>query len=170
MEHLSKNEYYMDDNEMTKIIRGERVGKLGKIRLGCSAVLMSKDQDQVLLTRRTDNGLWCLPGGMIDPGETVAEGCAREVAEETGLSVVIKRLTGIYSDPDQLVIYPDKNQVQIISINFEVELVSGKLRLSNETTDIQLFPISEAIKMDLFHSHSLRIRDAIALQEAAFIR
>jgi len=160
----------MDDNGMTKIIRGERVGKLGKIRLGCSAVLISKEQDQVLLTRRADNGLWCLPGGMIDPGETVAEGCAREVAEETGLSVVIKRLTGIYSDPNQLVIYPDNNQSQIIAINFEVELVSGKLQLSNETTDIHFFPISEALNMELFHSHTLRIRDTISRQEAAFIR
>ncbi len=39
---------------------------------------------QGALTRRADNGQWCLPGGHVDPGETVAESCRREVEEETG--------------------------------------------------------------------------------------
>lgn len=155
---------------MTKIIHGERVGKRGKIHLGCSAVLFNSEKNQVLLTRRTDNGMWCLPGGKIDPGETVAEGCAREVLEETGLKICITRFTGIYSDPNQLVIYPDNNRVQIIALNFEVDLVGGEIRLSAETTDIRFFPIAEALEMDLFHTHALRIRDALTMQEAAFIR
>lgn len=155
---------------MTKIIHGERVGKQGKIHLGCSAVLFNSENNQVLLTRRIDNGMWCLPGGKIDPGETVAEGCAREVLEETGLKIRITRFTGIYSDPNQLVIYPDNNRVQIIALNFEVDLVGGEMRLSAETTDIRFFPIAEALEMDLFHTHVLRIRDALTMQEAAFIR
>jgi 8-oxo-dGTP pyrophosphatase MutT (NUDIX family) len=155
---------------MTKTIHGERVGKLGGIRLGCSAVLLISERNQVLLTRRTDNGMWCLPGGMIDPGETVVEGCAREVLEETGLQVRITRLTGIYSDPNELVIYPDNNQAHIIALNFEVDLVGGVMRLSNETDDIRFFPIAEALEMDLFHCHVLRIRDALMMQEAAFLR
>jgi len=155
---------------MTKIIHGDRVGKQGKIRLGCSAVLFNSDKNQVLLTRRTDNGMWCLPGGMIDPGETVAEGCAREVLEETGLQVRVTRLTGIYSDPNQLFIYPDNNQAQIIVLNFEVALVGGEMGLSNETTDIRFFPTIVALEMNLFHSHVMHIRDALTMQEAAFIR
>jgi ADP-ribose pyrophosphatase YjhB (NUDIX family) len=156
--------------DMTKIIHGERVGKLGKIHLSCSAVLFNSEKNQVLLTRRTDNGMWCLPGGMIDPGETVAEGCAREILEETGLKVRITRFTGIYSDPNQLVIYPDNNQAHIIALNFEVDLLGGEMRLSNETDDIRFFPVAEALEMDLFHSHVLRIRDALTMQDAAFIR
>jgi len=155
---------------MTKIVHGERVGKQGEIRLGCSAVLLNSERNQVLLTRRTDNGMWCLPGGMIEPGETVAEGCEREILEETGLKVRINRFTGIYSDPNELVIYPDNNRAHIIALNFEVELVGGVMRLSNETEAIRFFPITEALEMDLFHSHVLRIRDALAMQEAAFIR
>jgi ADP-ribose pyrophosphatase len=156
--------------DMTKIIHGERVGKLGKIHLGCSAVLFNSEKNQVLLTRRTDNGMWCLPGGMIDPGETVAEGCAREILEETGLKVRITRFTGIYSDPNQLVIYPDNTQAHIIALNFEVDLLGGEMRLSNETDDIRFFLVAEALEMDLFHSHVLRIRDALTMQDAAFIR
>jgi 8-oxo-dGTP pyrophosphatase MutT (NUDIX family) len=160
----------LDNSSLTKIVFGERIGKQGNIRLGCSAVLFNLVKDQVLLTRRTDNGMWCLPGGSVDPGETVAEVCEREVFEETGLRVRVVRLTGVYSDPNQLVIYPDNNRVHIITINFEVKLVGEEMGLSNETTDIRYIPIAEALEMDLFHSHVLRIRDALSSQEAAFIR
>ena len=79
----------------TSIIFGSRVGRQGKVRLGCSAVLFDRTKQKVLLTHRTDNGLWCLPGGMVDPGETVAECCEREVLEETGLKVRVIHLTGV---------------------------------------------------------------------------
>jgi 8-oxo-dGTP pyrophosphatase MutT (NUDIX family) len=45
------------------------------------------DGERLLLTKRSDNGQWCLPGGGIDPGERPAEAAEREVLEETGLTV-----------------------------------------------------------------------------------
>ena len=71
----------------TKVLYGNRISAQGELRLGCSAILFEENRESVLLTRRTDNGQWCLPGGMINPGESVAEGCEREVFEETGLYV-----------------------------------------------------------------------------------
>jgi ADP-ribose pyrophosphatase YjhB (NUDIX family) len=55
---------------------------------------------RVLLTKRKDFGVWCLPGGGVDPGESVAQAALREVAEETGLEVHLSRLVGIYSIPE----------------------------------------------------------------------
>ena len=49
--------------------------------------------------RRSDNGYWGLPGGFVALGESVTEAVCREVAEETGWSVEIGRLIGVYSDP-----------------------------------------------------------------------
>ena len=155
---------------MTQILFGKRISKQGKLRLGCSAVLFDKTHRKILLTRRTDNGMWCLPGGMIDAGESVSEGCEREVWEETGLQVRVIRLTGVYSDPDHVVVYPDGNQAHIVVLNFEVELLSGEPRLSNETTGVNWFPVSETVEMDLFHGHAEHIRDTLAGQAAAFIR
>ncbi len=157
-------------NNPTKVVYGDRISKQGKLRLGCSAVLLDKERQTVLLTRRTDNGQWCLPGGMIDPGESVAEGCEREVFEETGLQVRVVRLTGIYSDPNRLTIYPDGNKADVIVLNFEVELVGGELGLSNETTDAKFFPVAKAEKMDLFHGHAEHIRDTMVGKAEAFIR
>jgi 8-oxo-dGTP pyrophosphatase MutT (NUDIX family) len=154
----------------TKVVYGDRISKEGKLRLGCSAVLFSGDRQAVLLTQRTDNGQWCLPGGMIDPGESVTEGCVREVFEETGLGVRVVRLTGVYSDPNRLTIYPDGNKVDVIVLCFEVELVGGELGLSNETTDAQFFPVAAAVQMDLFHGHAEHISDTLAGKAEAFIR
>jgi len=155
---------------LTKVVYGDRISKEGKLRLGCSAVLFSEDRQAVLLTRRTDNGQWCLPGGMIDPGESVAEGCEREVFEETGLKVRVVRMTGVYSNPNRLTIYPDGNKAHVIVLNFEVEKVGGELGLSDETTDVQFFPVAEAERMDLFHGHAEHIRDTLAGDNGALIK
>jgi 8-oxo-dGTP pyrophosphatase MutT (NUDIX family) len=158
------------NTQPTKVLQGDRIGKQGTLRLGCSALLLNKSRTMVLLTRRADNGQWCLPGGMINPGESVAEGCEREVWEETGLRVQVVRLTGIYSNPNLLTVYPDGNKAYVIVLNFEVELLSGELGLSNETTDAKFFPVSAAVDMDLFHGHADHIRDALAGKKEAFIR
>lgn len=155
---------------MAKILTGERIGKLGTLRMGCSATIFNPTRQKILLTRRTDNGLWCLPGGGIDPGESVAEGCIREVWEETGLRVRMVRLIGVYSDPNFLVEYPDGNRVHIIALNFEVEPTGGEPGLSDETTAVGYFSRTEIDKLDVMEHHRARILDAYTGQVAAFVR
>ena len=56
----------------------------------------------VLLIRRGNEpfkGSYALPGGFVDVGERVEDGCRRELSEETGLHVGELRLIGVYSDP-----------------------------------------------------------------------
>jgi 8-oxo-dGTP pyrophosphatase MutT (NUDIX family) len=55
--------------------------------------------DQLLLTLREDFKVWCLPGGSVEDGESVAEAAIREVREETGLDVQLLRMVGVYSRP-----------------------------------------------------------------------
>jgi 8-oxo-dGTP pyrophosphatase MutT (NUDIX family) len=155
---------------MTRIIFGDRIGKQGKIRLGCSAVLFDKKREGVLLTRRADNGQWCLPSGGVESGESVAETCEREVWEETGLRIRVERLIGVYSNPNYLVEYTDGNRVQVIALNFEAAVIGGKIGLSNETTDIRYFPLTDIENMELVLDHKQRILDTLTSQAAAFIR
>jgi len=154
---------------MTQILYGERLGKQGKIRTGCSAAIFD-DQRRVLLTRRADNGQWCLPGGGMDSGESAAEACEREVLEETGLSVRVKRLVGVYSYADQLIVYPDGGKFQIIALHFEAEIIGGELGLSSETTDVGYFTLDEVEKMEMLGRHKERIVDTLANQTEAFIK
>jgi len=60
--------------------------------------LVFNDKGEVLLAKRSDNGLWCIPGGHVDLGETLAQACLRELFEETGLKADVERLVGVYSD------------------------------------------------------------------------
>ena len=55
--------------------------------------------DKVLLTKREDFEVWCLPGGSVENGESLAETAQREAREETGLEIRIERLVGVYSRP-----------------------------------------------------------------------
>jgi 8-oxo-dGTP pyrophosphatase MutT (NUDIX family) len=155
---------------MTKVLFGDRLGRNGKLRLGCSATLFDPTYKKILLTRRTDNGDWCLPGGGVEPGESVAEAAERETWEETGLRVGVIRLVGVYSNPHQLIEYADGNKAFIVALNFEVRLLGGAMALSNETTDIGFFTLQEIEDMKLLGNHKQRIQDAIEMQDAAFIR
>ncbi|HNC10100.1 MAG TPA: NUDIX domain-containing protein [Anaerolineales bacterium] len=146
---------------MTQVIYGPRLGKEGNIRVGCSAVIFDETRQKVLLTQRADNGRWCLPGGQLEAGESVAEACEREVWEETGLTVRAKRLAGVYSNPDQLVIYPDGNKAFFVVLNFEVEIISGELGLSNETTAFGFYSLQEMESMPMHGEHKSRVEDAM---------
>lgn len=145
----------------TQILYGDRFGKQGELRVGCSATIFDEKRQKVLLTQRTDNGRWCLPGGRMESGESAAEACEREVWEETGLRVRVKRLIGIYSDPDQLVIYPDGNKVFLVVLGFEVDIIDGVLGLSDETTDVGYFTLAEMESMPMHGNHKSRVEDAL---------
>lgn len=155
---------------MTQILYGDRLGKEGQLRFGCSAVIFNETRTKALLTRRTDNGLWCIPGGAMEAGESAAEACIREVWEETGLHVSVKRLIGVYSNPNQLIVYPDGNKVHIVVMSFEVEIISGELGLSNETTEVGVFSVQEMEAMPMHGKHKERVEDALLNLTEALIK
>ena len=155
---------------MTQVLYGERLGKEGQLRMGCSAVIFNEDRSKVLLTRRTDNGLWCIPGGAMEAGESAAEACIREVWEETGLHVEVKRLIGVYSNPNQLIVYPDGNKAHIVVMSFEVEVTGGELGLSNETTEAGFYSVQEMETMPMHGKHKERVEDALLGLAEALIK
>ena len=146
---------------MSQVVYGPRLGREGELRLGCSAVIFDATREKILLTRRADNSRWCLPSGHMESGESAAEACEREVLEETGLNVKAIRLLGVYSDPDQLVIYKDGGKAFFVVLNFEVTVLGGEVGLSNETTAFGWFTADEMETMPIHANHTLRVRDAI---------
>ena len=155
---------------MANLIQGERVGRQAKLRPGASAIIFDQARQMVLLTRRSDNGRWCLPGGGMDPGESAEETCVREVLEETGLDVQVTRLVGIYTSPNIMVEYSDGNKIQPVSFSFEAEVVGGELGLSDETTEYGYIAVGKLDTVDLMEHHKQRIEDALQSRMAAFFR
>jgi ADP-ribose pyrophosphatase YjhB (NUDIX family) len=143
--------------------------KAKQIRPGVAAVIQNAE-GQILLQRRSDNGLWGLPGGSVEIGESVRDAIIREVREETGLEVEVLRLVGVYSDPKlQIVRYPDGNVVHYVSTLYACRILAGTLQTCDETLDLQFFDPAH-LPEDLLPMHRVRIRDAMANSPAAFIR
>ena len=57
-------------------------------------VIVVNDQDEILMIRRTDNDNWAVPGGGMDPGESITDTAVRETEEETGITCEITGLVG----------------------------------------------------------------------------
>lgn len=145
------------------------VTKATELRPGVAAIIFN-GEGRILLQQRSDNGLWGLPGGSVEIGESVRDAIVREVKEETGLTVEVVRLIGVYSDPTfQIVRYPDGNVVHYISSLFACRIVEGTLQTCDETLDLQFFDPAN-LPEDLVPMHRIRVQDAMTNSPAAFIR
>ena len=68
----------------------------------CVGAVVTDEQGRLLMIKRGHEpgaGLWSIPGGRIEPGETDAEALVREMLEETGLTVEVGRLLGTVQRP-----------------------------------------------------------------------
>ena len=80
----------------------------------CGAAACIRDNEgRILLVRRGDEeNMWSLPGGGMDPGESLEDAAVREVREETGLIVEPTALIGVYSSPEYAYTIPNGDQVR----------------------------------------------------------
>ena len=145
------------------------VTKATELRPGVAAIIFN-GEGRILLQQRSDNGLWGLPGGSVEIGESVRDAIVREVREETGLTVEVVRLIGVYSDPTvQIVRYADGNVVHYISSVFACRILAGTLQTCDETLDLQFFDPAN-LPEDLVPMHHIRVQDWMTNTPAAFIR
>jgi ADP-ribose pyrophosphatase YjhB (NUDIX family) len=139
------------------------------IRASVSAVIFDR-RGRLLLQQRSDGGQWGLPGGSVEIGESVRDAVIREVREETGLHVTVRRIVGVYSDPArQVVRYPDGNVWHYVSICFECAVRGGELTTCDETLALK-YVSPGRLPATLLPNHRIRIRDARRRRPAAFVR
>jgi len=125
---------------------------------GVSMFVLDHKQ-QIVLTKRRDNQLWGLPGGMIKWGEDIATTAERELAEETGLRLLkINRLVGVYSDPNR------DPRIHSICIAIEVT-ATGELCPSDrqEILEVQAFSLDRLPKSKMAHDHDRQFQDYLNL-------
>ena len=116
-------------------------------------VIIANSKGEVLLIRRGHKpyaGMWCLPGGMVDPGETVQTAAVREVKQETRLEVSIAHIHGVYSAPGR---DPRGNYVSITLVADEVQ---GEPELTEEALEWKWMDPRKSIEMAFDHARILK--------------
>jgi len=110
---------------------------------------------KVLLIQREDFEVWCLPGGEVDLGETIAQAAVREAYEETGIQVRLTGLVGIYS-------WPRRGNWNSHVVLFTANPVGGELRPQpGESINLRYYELDD-LPSDLLAGHLRRLKDVQA--------
>ena len=97
-----------------------------------AAVLIFDERGRLLLIKRTDNGLWGLPGGAMEPGESLVQTAAREAKEEVGLDVEALQLFEVFSGPELWYRYPNGAEVYNVTVVYQTDKAAGRIQLGEE--------------------------------------
>ena len=120
------------------------------------------DAGRLLLIHKVDNDLWALPGGAMETGESIVDAAVREVSEETGLTVELTGLVGIYTDPGHVMAYDDGEVRQEFSVCFHARVVDGEAREDgSETKAVRWVEPGDVVTLNVHPSMRRRIEDAL---------
>jgi ADP-ribose pyrophosphatase YjhB (NUDIX family) len=141
---------------------------VGTLELWLPAVTaVIRRDDEILLTKRADNGEWAPVTGILDPGEEPAVGAAREALEETGVVVSVDRLASVGASPQ--VRHGNGDLGVYLDLTFACTWVSGDARVADdENTDVRWWPIGALPPMTDWLRE--RIDDVLAGETAARFR
>ena len=143
--------------------------KANRVVPAASAIVLDNAR-RILLHKRTDNDLWSIPGGGMEPGESIAETVVREIREETGIEATVEKLLGVYSNPHHVIAYDDGEVRQQFSVCFLCHATGGQLTTSDESAEVRFFALDEIRDLDIHPSIHLRIDDYAERRSEPVIR
>ncbi|MFF9406378.1 NUDIX hydrolase [Streptomyces anandii] len=109
-----------------------------------------REDGRILAIRRADNGTWEAPGGVLELDEDPQTGVIREVFEETGVTVRVNELTGVYKNM----------KLGVVALVFRCERVAGTERTSAETTAVDWLTPDE-VQDHMTEVFAVRVLDAL---------
>jgi 8-oxo-dGTP diphosphatase len=114
------------------------------------------DAGRVLVIKRRDNGRWEAPGGILERDEAFEEGVVREVVEETGVTVEVERLTGVY-----------KNMTRsIVALVYRCRPLVGSASATGESAAVAWIT-PEQVAERMLPAYAIRIMDALGDKPAS---
>ncbi len=117
-----------------------------------------KEKSVLLVKQNYANQYWSLPGGYMEAGESIDQATIREVKEETGLDVRLKRVVGIYTNP---------NESKLV-VTFEAEITGGEIKpTTNETSECRYFTFDNLPEPRYKHIAS-RLEDFLKSKQTVF--
>ncbi len=133
-------------------------------------VVVTNDDAEILLIRRSDNDNWALPGGAIDLGESVVQAGVRETREETGIECEITGLVGIYTDPRHVILYTSNGETrQEFSIVMTARVIGGQPTPSSESLEVRWISPADVPSYQMDRSMRLRIGHFLEGRERPYL-
>jgi 8-oxo-dGTP pyrophosphatase MutT (NUDIX family) len=120
----------------------KNVGTRPLIMAGACVVVIHNNS--ILFERRTDNGMWGLPGGSLEPGETMEQVARRELFEETGLHANKLELLDVFSGQELYYKYPHGDEVYNVVAAYICKEFDGVINHDeSEVAELRFFVIEE---------------------------
>jgi 8-oxo-dGTP diphosphatase len=120
-------------------------------QIAAAAIVTRDDDENILLVQRGENpgkGLWGLPGGFIEMGETVQDALLREVLEETGYEIETGALVGVWS------YFNEVRKLAGIVLIYATRVVGGTMQIASDSVAAEWLPYENAMEFPLaFESH-----------------
>ena len=129
--------------------------------VGVGAVIL--DGDRALLVRRNTEplkGEWSVPGGVLELGEKLRDGAAREALEETGLGIEVGEVLDVFDS-----IFPDadgRTQYHYVLIDFLCHSLAGEAAPGSDVSEVQWITAADLDRLSLRDSIAQVIRKAFA--------
>lgn len=117
-----------------------------------------RNDKRILAIKRSDDGRWVPPGGVLELGETPQDGVIREVLEETGVEVCPERLTGVYKNM----------RLGVVSLAFLCRVNGGDTHPTEEADAVAWLTVQEAISA-MPEARAVRVTDAMR-SDGPFVR
>jgi 8-oxo-dGTP diphosphatase len=140
--------------------------KMKKFTGKTSTAIIPYPENKILLIKRNTipfKGYWALPGGRMDPGETIEQTIVREVKEETGLDVAIVSKVGEYVEKG----VKDDVEYEYYPTCFVVKPIGGEIKKQeSEIQEVKLFNLNELPK-PLAFVHEEMIKDYVDTSKTA---
>ncbi|MEU8493720.1 NUDIX hydrolase [Pseudonocardia alni] len=109
-----------------------------------------REDGRILVVQRRDNGRWEAPGGVLEQDETFEHGVQREIAEETGVTVAVESLSGVYKNM----------KIGVVALVYRCRPVSGEATPTEESQRVEWLTVDE-IQQRMMPAYAVRVLDAL---------
>lgn len=115
------------------------------------AIVTRAEDDSFLLVQRGEDpgkGLWGLPGGFVEMGETVHQALEREILEETGYTIALGEMVGVWS------FFNESKKIAGVAVIYHTRVTGGEMHIASDSTNAEWVTYERALEFPLaFETH-----------------
>lgn len=123
------------------------IGHKPMLAVGATVVVI--ENGKILLNLRSDTNTWGIPGGSLEPGESLEETAKRELKEETNLDCDSFTLINVFSGNELYFKYPNQDELYSVIALYSADDFTGDLKVTDgESFDLKFFSKNDLPKLE----------------------